>query len=434
MAQHTLATFCEEIGITYLKLANRAGLSPSYISMIANGKRPKVRFTTQIRLAKALNLPLSEFQKLLSASATTTILPLHQKRDPFSLFYELLEGSLAALHNNDIAKFRFLSTELLDNVSDTVPLKTNFLFWYTALTLTFDNRFESAKIEMMKAAQFKAMTPLEKQFKAKILSSTGSIFIALGHYKEALKMFRTSLLVCGHGEQAAVVYLNMGTLFRRKHHFTSSLKAYEKAISMGNPQLQILAYSGLGQLAMDYRYYPSARKYLLTGYCLSGTLDKDLHKGDILCNLGKYYKELLKYRTAIRILNKGLVYARRSHSKRTMLFILAEMADIYLVQNNVNGFSETVSVIHSEMNAEGDFLLMGTLLIVIAEQYFHSSRYDEALLALDSCYRLLNDKTPTTELSTSCSLLHQIHQKAQRFSQASFFSDEVKRIQKVLKK
>lgn len=132
--------------------------------------------------------------------------------------------------------------------------------------------------------------------------------------------------------------------------FTLSVEAYEKALTLSTNQLRLLIYSGLGQLAMEQKNYPMARRYLLAAYRLARSLPDNLHKGDVFCNLGKYYKEVMKYTTASRILSQGLGYARQSDMKRTMLYILVEMADVHLFLGNFRGFDEIMSEIHTELS------------------------------------------------------------------------------------
>lgn len=406
--------------------------------MIAKGKRTKIRYPDQLKMAKALNLSSSELQSVLftTANSSNPPSPLSTKRNPgsffsqetYELFYTLLEDALLALHANNIPEFESISTNLIAKIPDAIPLKSNYISWYTALTLSWSNRFDPALTELEKAAQFKTSNPIEKTFKAKIIGGIGSVQVALGNYEEALKAFKKSVLVCKNGEQAAVIYLNIGSLYLRKRDFSLSLNAYEKALALSASQLKLLVYSGLGQLAMDQHNFPLARKYLLTGYCLASSLTNDLHKGDVFCNLGKYYKELMRYTFALRMLNKGLEYARKSSIKRTMLYILVEISDVHLLQNDIHGFNEIVSVIQSEVSADGDYQLLGALLIVLAEQHIYAHRYEQALLHLESSYRLLVDKSPTKELLTCCLLLKKIHSYAKRSQEAFFFDREVKRI------
>ncbi|MHB1652652.1 MAG: helix-turn-helix domain-containing protein [Desulfitobacteriaceae bacterium] len=141
---HTLETYCKENGITYSDLAARSCLTPSYISMISNGKRTKIRYPVQLKLARALNLSLSECQNILSATVASSNLSssLSSKRNSASfvpqesleLFYTLLENALSALHANNLPEFKSISASLFAQIPDTFSLKSNYFVIIKTLT------------------------------------------------------------------------------------------------------------------------------------------------------------------------------------------------------------------------------------------------------------------------------------------------------------
>ena len=258
------------------------------------------------------------------------------------------------------------------------------------MNFAWQNRFADSFLALEKAQGFKPKSSLERRFKAKIISDIGSVCIATGNYKEALKRLRLSLILWGEGEQAAVIHLNMGTALRRTGNYPAAVDSYRHTVTMGSDPLKLLAYAGLGQVYLDQGNMMSARRYLLVGYVLSRKLKGDLHKGDIYCNLGRYYLETGKLGRAIYILNKGVDVATRYGNLRTKLYVLTELVDAYMRKGEFSGADQMINIIEQELSADGgDVLLAGSHLIAIAKRCMHLGQIQRSLFVLNKCFQWL---------------------------------------------
>ncbi|CAA7601434.1 Cro/C1-type HTH domain protein [Acididesulfobacillus acetoxydans] len=431
-------------GLSQAEIARRAGVSKSYLSMIAHGQRRSLNPLIVERLARELGLAPPELKSLLGHGSETQparsgVYPGTGNDGPgqsgLALFYQALEQGLRAEHANNRNELERVCRVIAGMDQGLVPLRRNFLCWHEALELAWQNRFEQSLAVLRAAVGFKPTSPLERRFKAKIIGDIGAVLVARGCYKEALKSLRLSLILWDEGEQGAVVNLNLGTLFRRTDNFADAVEAYEKAVLMGSPSLKLLAYAGLGQVSLDQGGLGQARKYLLKGYALSRSLKDAPQRADILCNLGKYYKEAGKQSRAVYLLSKGLEIASVDGNTRTKLYLLAELADIYLVNGRLKQADRILARIEEDAAADGgDVLLAGLCLTALAKKGLCLGQIQQSLLVLNRCYRALSKFAPTAEFETCCDLLRQAHVRLRKPQEAAFFAGEVRRARKALKR
>lgn len=433
------------------EVARRSGVSKSYLSMIAHGQRRSLSFRVLSRLAEELELSPTELGKRIQnglehpaapagndegASSERANSGRNDSEETFSgeLFAEALEQALNARHNNDVGELERLCGVIggMDEVK--APLKQNFLWWHEALKLAWQNRFDDSLVSLEKAGNFRPTSRLQRRFKAKIIGDIGSVYVAKCNYQQALKRLRLSLILWDEGEQAAVIHLNMGTLFRRAEIYQNAIESYEKAVKMGSAPLKLLAYSGLGQVYMDKGNMISARQCLLQGYALSRSLASDLHKGDIFCNLGKYYKEIGKVDRAISLLKKAADVAGNYGNMRTKLYAMMELADAHIRKDHLREADQILAIVEEELVVDGgDVLLVGSCLTTIAKKCLSLGQSQESLLVLNRCYLILSGFSPTVELATCCDLLRESYIRVKMPQEAQFFESELKRIRRLLK-
>ncbi|KLU63053.1 tetratricopeptide repeat protein [Peptococcaceae bacterium CEB3] len=436
-----LGDYLARKGLSQAEIARRAGVSKSYLSMLAHGQRRSLNPLILERLARELGLAPAELESLLCHGSETQ--PTRsgagsgKGTDESSLapFYQALEQALRAEHANKRDEVERVCRVIAGMDQGPVPLRRNFLCWHEALKLAWQNRFDQSLAVLREAVDFKPTSPLERRFKANIIGDIGGVQVVRGNYREALKSLRLSLILWGDGEQGAMVNLNLGTLFRRMDNFAEAIKSYENAVLMGSPSLKLLAYAGLGQVSLDQGRMNEARKYLLKGYALSRSLRDDPHRADILCNLGKYYKETGKLSRAVYVLRKGVEIASADGNTRTKLYVLAELADIYLVNGRIREADRILARIEEDSAADGgDVLLAGPCLTALAKKGLYLGQIQQSLLVLNRCYQILSKFAPTAEFETCCDLLRQAYLRLRNPQEAAFFAGEVKRARKVLKR
>lgn len=421
---------CQSQYISLSELARRSKITPGYLSKVLNGKTPNVGLGILARISEQLTLPLGELLKIIREKdylPEGLLLSSNPDRQPVS-FEKAVQMALDALECNDHESFETW-TERIRYLSS--PLHVNYVNWFEGLHLAYANDFNSALGKYLKAQQFKARTLTERRLKAKILFGIASIYLGKGDYKKALIILRKSLMSWDVGVHAGTVYLNMGTLNRRNRDYVSAELCYRSALSIPVNYIQLLGYAGLGQLYMDQNKSLEARSTLLQGYCIARKTPEDRGKGELFCNLGKYYNESGLPEKAIRVLKRGLVYTTTPSSKRTRLYLLIELLDAYVALDQSAGAMPIIQKLLNENINEGDILLVGTSLLINAKKHLREGHLSQALPLLNQCYRLLTPVYPTQELMTCCNLLSQCYYQLKEPFQANFYIRESKRLRKV---
>lgn len=377
--------------VSLSELARGAKITPGYLSKIVNGQTSNVSIGILARISEQIDLPIDELLRMLKEKdflpesiATTEMLP--------ESFEENVQRALDALESGDHEDFFLLSERMKNHLPSL--LQISYIYWFEGLQLAYKNLYDPALEKFLSAQQFKARSAIERRFKAKILFGIASLYLGKGNYKKALALFRKSLMTWEEGVHSGTVYLNMGTLYRRMGIYNSAELCYRSALLTPVPYIQLLGYAALGQLYMDHKRLPEARTELLQGYCLAKNSPGDRGKGELFCNLGKYYKEIGRIEWATKLLKRGLIYTTTPTAKRTRQYLLTELIDAYFTSHG----SEVESLIQSlqeEGFEEGDILLAGISLITMAREKIKTNHMSEAITLLHQCYRLLAQVSPS---------------------------------------
>lgn len=426
--------FCESKGITLTELAKRSGISESYLSRIANAKRINIRQDILTKLAQELDISTEQLEMLLVAQE-----PLCKNSPEECVsggemveFQKCIIESLDALNSNNLVAFENIMKKVAQMDEQKVPFKHNYLELYEAIRLGRANRYDEALERLKSAMQFIPKSVPETRLLAKIIGGLGSVYVAKGNYKSAMQMFRKSLMIWGRGGQAGLVYLNMGTLYRRRHQYSMATQYYKKAIVLGVPSVKLLAYTGLGQLSLDMEDYEQAKKHLLRGYWLAKLQKHNEGKDNLYCNLGKYYKAIGKLERAINVLKLGKSYAEHSGDVRTQIYIMVELADAYLQIDDIRALEQTLECLETEIIESGDVLLVGNCLNVISKKYTGNGEKIKALRLLNQSYKVLRTVSPSRELWECCRLLYRYHLENKEPCQADFYLSESRKTKKGL--
>lgn len=423
---------CQSQRISLSELARRSKITPGYLSKILNDKTPNVSLSILARLSEQLNLTLDELQNIIREKDyfPERFLPSLDPDHPPESFEETVERALDALESNHSETFESWSVKIRDLDS---PLRVNYENWFDGIHLAYENDYNAALEKFLKAQQYKAHSLTERRLKAKILFGIASIFLGKGEYRKALILLRKSLMAWDTGVHAGTVYLNMGTLNRRNGDYRSAELCYRSALLIPVAFIQLLAYAGLGQLYMDQKKLFEARSILLQGYCIARNTLEVRGKGELFCNLGKYYNERNLPEKAIRVLKRGLDFTTNPSSKRTRLYLLTEIINASISLNQAQEIEPIIEKLHLENINEGDILLVSTTLITHAKKHLRENHFSQALPILNQCYRLLTPVSPTQELMTCCQLLSECYFQLKEPFQADFYVRESKRLRKALK-
>lgn len=422
------------------EIAARSGISVGYLSLIFSGKRKNVRLSVLTRLGFALNLSVEEIKRWIPESPEKDLLAeqVGQKeknqmgtpKDKEQELQDLILRILISLEKFDPIQLNELKREA-EKVSLQVPLTYKLVKWIEGIFEGQNSQFNRALDHFMEARTFRATKVYEKRMLAKIYGGMGGCYTALGDHKMAFKMFTKSLNIWGSGVEAALVYLNMGTLYRRCRQYRYSRQSYLQAIEMGSDFIQIMAYSGLGQICIDQKNLGSARTFLLRGYQLSRQQPEMWGVSELYCNLGIMYKLSLMYNKAKVILYKGKHLAERLGAIRVKYYILLELEEVLLLLNQRDEANGIFLQLEEELSDEGDLFLLGKMLLSSAQKLYDSSR-ELALDCLLRSYRTLGKIGPSDELLRCCQLLVECFSNKSTPQISDFYRDEVKRIKKML--
>lgn len=266
-------------------VASILGITKEYLLMLINGKRTSVSPTLLIILSKVLDIPATELKNIIRNDK-----PPDMSNNSQFQFYRYLEIALNALDDNNIDLLDTISGFITD-MQDDILLKDNFLVWHSALKKTFSARYREGLEGFLMAVEFTAKFAIEKRFKAKILAGIGGAYTALGNYKVGLQAFRSCLKLWSEGKATGLVYLNLGTVYRRKQYIDYSKESYMKAYELGADFVKLEALSSLIQLYLDTKDLNKARYYMINGYLAGKIYDSARGKADLFVNIGAYFNE-----------------------------------------------------------------------------------------------------------------------------------------------
>jgi tetratricopeptide (TPR) repeat protein len=422
------------MGKSLTEISEATGISVSYLSLILNGKRKNVSLAVLTRIGEALGISIEETRLLISQQIKST-LPKKAKTIRSSIEQEeIIEKTLAVLEKNlDNQELNQLKSRAQKRSLSDFPLKESYLLWIDGFLAWKNNQYQEALNLMAQGCNFKAITSNEKRMLARIYGGLGGIYIGLSDYKMSLKMLKKSLNIWSKGNEAAVAYLNLGTLYRRKRKYSSAIRAYTFSRNLGQSYVKTQAYSGLGQIYMDLNNMPLARSVLLEGYVFCKKNTEKWGCQDLFCNLGEYYKSIGRLQRAEFILKKGLKYAQKFNAARAKDFIRLEIAEVHLLQNRGEKAVHIFNEMSAEVSQSGDLLLLGSTLLRCAKKYLSTFYYEEALQYLNKSYMALSGIGPTSEILESCKLLLEYHLRKHNSAEVQFYKDEIRKIKNKLK-
>lgn len=422
------------MGKSLIEISEATGISLSYLSLILSGKRKNISLSMLSRIGAALDLSIEETRLFISQQIKPT-LPKKAKTIRTSIEQEeIIEQTLAVLEQNfDIEKLDQLKIRVKEKNASEFQLKECYLLWIDGILATRNNLYQEAFKFLDQARNFKAVTFSEKRMLARICGGIGSTYLALSEYKLAVKMFKKSLHLWSKGNQAALIYLNLGTLYRRTRKYSNAIRAYILCRDLGEGYFKTLAYSGLGQVYIDLNNMPSARSILLEGYVYSRKNTDKWGCQDLFCNLGEYYKCIGKLQRAEFMLNKGLKYASELNASRAKHFIRLEIAEVHLLQNRGGDAVQIFNELNREVSQTGDLLLLGSTFLLCAKKYLITFHYDEALQYLNKSFIALSSLGPTVEKLECYKLLLECHSRKHNGAEVQFYKDEIPKIKAKLK-
>lgn len=421
------------MGKSLIEISEATGISLSYLSLILSGKRKNISLSMLSRIGAALGLSIEETRLYISQQIKPTLPKKAKTTRSNREQQEIIEQTLAVLANFDIEKLNQLKIRAQETSSSDFQLKECYIYWIDGIIATKNNQYQEAHKFLDQASNFKTVTSGEKRMLARIYGGLGSTYLVLSEYKKALKMFKKSLHLWSKGNEAALVYLNLGTLYRRTRKYSNAIRAYILCRDLGEGYFKTLAYSGLGQVYIDLNNMPSARSILLEGYVYSKKSTDKWGCQDLFCNLGEYYKCTGQLRRAEFMLNKGLKYASELNAARAKDFIRLEIAEVHLLQNRGEKAAQIFNEVNREVSQSGDLLLLGSTFLLCAKKYITTVHFDEALQYLNKSFIALSSLGPTVEKLECCKLLLECHSRKHNGAEVQFYKDEIPKIKAKLK-
>ncbi|AFM40415.1 hypothetical protein Desaci_1392 [Desulfosporosinus acidiphilus SJ4] len=425
-----LKAYLKRNNILPSSLAMRCHISENYMSNILNAKRTNPRLPILVRMAAELDLPLHTVQELLRTSYDSLIpekVLLESVAENHLLAY--LQQILDASELNDFSMLSHLQKVISSDIPDSTHLKRYYLYWYDAYNLTSQNKFELAIQLFLEASKFVPKHEIEKRFKGKVLLGLGAAYTARGKYQQGLKAFRKSLFLWSDGYQAARVYMNLGTVYRRLTKYKLSVSAYEKAYEFGTVAIKLYSIVGLIQVALDNEDYKTARKWVIRGFRQAKTLESPRGKCDLYCNIAEYYSAIGKLNLSKGFYQRAIQVAIISGDFRTKQWAELELAKLFLRQGKEIEFETLMQTLELELSGTEDVLLVARHLNIMGKKYFEQSEYTLVISITRKAYILLKSLSPSisTELQESCRLLSEVYSALKEPKAAEFYRNEIKR-------
>ena len=328
-------------------------------------------------------------------------------------------------NNQDIIK------EYTDKVrTESTIIAANYIKWYEGWQLTLQNRFDDAIEYFKDALLIEPRGNTERRFMAKVLGSLGGTYVAKGNNKLAMKAFKQSLSLYDYGKQVGLVYLNMGTLFRRNNQLHHAKNYYLRASEMGSAFVKIMAVSGLLQIALDCNEINAAREYVVKGYWFAKRTQEPRGKDDLFCNIGVYYSIKGDPKKAKRWFKKCILITEQTKNIRTKHYAMIEIINLLFYEGNTEQGDTLLKSISSEASSNNDILILGKILCVAGKRNIVDKRYEQGKLVLERCYKLLNSIPPSEELIACCKLLRTCFLAIGELNMAEFYFKEASCLRK----
>ncbi len=415
-------------GIGIADFAERCGISSSYLSLILNGMRKNISEKVASNIGRELEISTKEVFYLINTNCDSYItLRFEIDNKDSDKCNNVLNIILDALEENDQDTIK----EYTDKVrTESTVIAINYIKWYEGWQLSLQNRFDNAIEYFRGALLFEPRGDTERRFMAKALGSLGGAYVAKGNYKLAMKFFRKSLLLCDYGKQVGLVYLNMGTLFRRNNQLFHAKNYYLRAIEMGSAFVKIMAVSSLIQIAFDRNELDVAKEYVIKGFWLAKNTEKPLGKDDLFCNIGMYYSIKGQLKKAKFWFNKCILITEQTKNIRTKHYALIEVINLLFYEGNTEQGDLLLKIISSEVSSNNDILILGRLLYAAGKRNIVGQCFEQGKLVLERCYNLLKSIPPSEEIILCCKLLGICFSTLGELYIAEFYLNEALRLNK----
>ena len=334
--------------------------------------------------------------------------------------------AMAILHaywRQDMAVFH-QAFELIRVLPES-QLRSLVLTWRTTITMAQQGQYPEVIEIILPALAVPGANQAEKQYKSRLASTLGAVYLTLGRYREALRALRESILLWPDSPLSGVTYVNIGTVLRRVGRFQQASAAYQRAMKFQQPVVAIPALAGLAQVCLDQAEFEAARKHLLHGYWLAKKTEGNIGKGEILVNLGVYYKQTERRTKARRLLELGLKHALQAGERRAMLYANLELADLLIAEHRVQEADQLLNKFFQAAALHEEVLILGYWANLKAQLYLHLDQPGHAVLFLKLAYReLAATNSPGHELDKCLRLLEQTCRRLKEPHEADFYKNE----------
>lgn len=436
MRQTALKAYIDQQGISIKEIARECSISESYISKIVNNRANTANKSILKTLADYLGLSIAQFNRLLDESNnkhTDMLVDVTKKRNNVE-FLGYLNKILDSLDMDDHDKELKYSAKIKELDINNINLYANYIHWNAGRNLELEDKFGGAIRYFLQAQSFEARNRVEMRFKGRILGGLGEALIAKGHYAEAMKALRQSLMSWDdEGMQTGWIYLNMGILYRRKGDIYHAMNAYEKAEDMGNASVQNSALSALILIAMDMNQERQARELIADVYQRIKTAGTYNGKGDLCCKIGKLFLEQEKFKMAEIFFNSAVHHAILEKKLRIKHYAMIGLANVYMQIDAKNNFRIIMDKLESEVTLDADCLILCKKLNLLGYNYIINNQIKKAKAVLCESYKIAFQAKLSHELICSCQGLEKCYTALHEPSNVDFYNKEKAKAKRLIR-
>jgi len=186
-----------------------------------------------------------------------------------------------------------------------------------------------------------------------------------------------------------------------------------------------MAFAGLAQAALHQHNWTDARKFSLSGYWYAKRSKKLAGRGEVLINLGIYYREIGKPDKALFLLTNALNHAKNMNERRTWYHAQIEIADFLAEQGKEKESEIMLDKLTAEIGAPEEVLILGFWQNLKASLYLHKNEAKKALSILNNNYKLLAaNHTLSREFEKCLKLLEQTNMILHEPHMAQLYKEE----------
>ncbi len=435
MGKTLLKKYIVRRGISVDEIARQCKISESYASKIINNRAGIIKSEVLANMAYYLKLSLPKLDLLRRTYVTEPPRSLSAiaKEGTKIIFQEYLDNVLTSIDEYDQARMDKYHGKIVELKDKSMDIYSAYIAGYDGWRLLLEDKLEGS-LECFKEAQaFNAGNELEIRLKSQTLSGLGEALIARGYYRESMKALRKSLMMrTNGGKGAGWIYLQMGTLFKRKGDFVQALVAYRKAQAFGDNIIGILALSAQSQLEPHKDEMFS--RQLVTQAFQKVKDSKTLKlKGAIYGSLGESLLGLKAFDNAESLFKESIQYSIAEGDLRSKHRAMIGLGNAYVENNEQTLLSEIVHCIKPEINQEGDSINVWGKLNLLGVYHMKNEEFDTAKAILLEAYRIAQQNKLPLEMIFSCKRLRECHSALGEADIADFYGREEKRIRKMIK-